>query len=135
VTYANLNNVDLIHAPNKGDGTHYGNDFFKKFLDQKFADDYDIGKSSVYRSQEDIDRDTVKIIDEIKVYNNSGVNKNNQVYREKITSYEDMIKFPPRTTINYDLKGWQKLMNLIDLMKYGVFYNQNLHLSAQASLD
>jgi hypothetical protein len=62
----------------------------------------------------------------MKVYNNSGVNKNNQVYREILTSYEDIIKNLPRRTINYDFKGWQKLMNLIDLMKYGVFYNKEL---------
>jgi hypothetical protein len=45
IKYANLDNENLIHAPI--DATHYGNGFVRKFLNQDFADDYDIGKSSV----------------------------------------------------------------------------------------
>jgi hypothetical protein len=56
--YTDLSNANLVYAPI--DITHYGNDFVRKFLDQTFADDYDIGKSSVYRSHEDINKDTLK---------------------------------------------------------------------------
>jgi hypothetical protein len=101
--YADLNSEDLIHAP--ADDKHYGNNFVRKFLDQKFADDYDIGKSSVYRSQKDIDRDTVRIINEMKAYDESTPNKQSNEYIQKMAYYEDMIKNPSRTTFNYDFKG------------------------------
>jgi hypothetical protein len=64
--YADLSKDDLIHTPT--DEKHYGHNFVRKFLDKKFADDYDIGKSSIYRSQEDIDRDTLRIIEEMNAY-------------------------------------------------------------------
>jgi hypothetical protein len=104
VTYANLDNADLIHAPI--DDKHYGNDFVRKFIDQKFADVYDIGKSSVYRSQEDIDRDTLRIINEMKVYDdNPDINSDSEEYNQRMNYYEDKIKNPSRTTFNYDFKG------------------------------
>jgi hypothetical protein len=76
--FANLNKNKLIHTPT--DEKHYGNDFVRKFLDQDFADDYDKGKSSVYRTQEDIDKDTINIIKQMEEYNNSDVNKNSEEY-------------------------------------------------------
>jgi hypothetical protein len=104
--YGDLNNESLIHATIDND--HYDNDFVRKFLDQKFADDYDIGKSSIYRSQEDIDRDTIKIINGMKAYDeNPNTDRDSDEYTERMKYYEDMIKNSPKSTSNYDCKGWQ----------------------------
>jgi hypothetical protein len=84
-----------------------GNNFVKKFINKTFVDDYDIGKSSVYRSQEDIDNDAVKIINEMKEYDESGFDRTGEENIQKINYYEDVIKNPSRTSFNYDFKGGQ----------------------------
>jgi hypothetical protein len=134
--YADLNSEDLIHAPT--DTTDYGNDFVMKFLDKDFADDYDIGKSSVCRSQEDIDRDTLRIIYEMKAYDsNENLDRGSTEYNQRTNYYEDMIKNPSRTFFNYDFKEMQQLFDLIALRKHRISYNPELTTldSAQAYLD
>jgi hypothetical protein len=61
MTIADLNKEGLSSGPKEGDATHYCNNFMKKFINETFQNDYDIGKNSVYRSQADIDKDTVNI--------------------------------------------------------------------------
>jgi hypothetical protein len=107
--YTDLNKDDLRYGSKEGDTTHYGNDFFRKFLHQEFADDYDIGKSSVFRCKEDIDRDTVRIINEMKAYDvDENTDRDSDKYTEKMKYFEDMIKNSSRTGFNYDFKGMQQ---------------------------
>jgi hypothetical protein len=122
--YADLNKEDLIHTPI--DESHYGNDFNKKFIGDIFDNDYDIGESSVYRTKEDMDRDTLAIIDEMNKYVNSGVDKTSNAYKERMAYYDEMIKNPPTTTINYDFKGVQELIDLIASKKHGISYDPEL---------
>jgi hypothetical protein len=133
--YADLDKENLIHAPT--DETHYGNNFVKKFLNQEFADDYDIGKSGVFRSQDDIDRDTINIIKQIEENNRVNVDKNSVEHKQRMAYYEDMINNPSRTTFNYDFKGMQQLLDLITLRKQGISYNPELTTldSVQSYID
>jgi hypothetical protein len=78
--YDNLDSEEYIHA--QTNTTHYGNDFVRKFLDQDFLGDYDIGKNSVYRTHEDTDKDTIKIIANMKVNDeNTNTDRSRAEYR------------------------------------------------------
>jgi hypothetical protein len=134
--YAKFSKEGLSYGPI--DETHNGDNFVRKFIDQTFANDYDIGKSSVYRSQEDIDKDTLRIINEMKAYDeNPDTVRGTPEYNRRKNYYENMIKNHCRTTFNYDFKGMQELLDLIALRKQGMSYNPELTTLdlAQAYLD